>query len=291
MTVLPDLPDILTEAEKAVDTAGDQECSGVGIDGLEEDSEQRILTDLMVAFELRLRSYSKAIGVDADALRARLREKSTILNSPERLGHRLTLEVQNELLAALEVRFNENRHRHEGVRWKDVWLALKADPEKLWSLQQLELAGHEPDVYSETENVYRFGTCSLDSPESGTCTVYDAEAEAYFNDFTPQRNVSCNGNVVGIARAMGVSLMSEHQYLKLISTALLASSCMPRFDQDCGCRLKTPAAIRSQEDSICSGLRGVKIIDVETVWFSLRNLSFRASLDVWKVRTVEGKNS
>ena len=78
----------------------------------------------------------------------------------------LSEEQQEALLMQLKTRFEENMHRHEGIKWEDVQEKLAAQPEKLWSLNEMEETGGEPDVvgYDEAKDVYTFVDCSKESP-------------------------------------------------------------------------------------------------------------------------------
>ena len=120
----------------------------------------------------------------------------------------LAPEAQAALLERLQQRFDANMNRHEGVNWADVRRCLEADPAKLWSLQQMETAGHEPDVYMEDAGAYYFGTCSKEAPKAHRNIVFDADA-------SPMNIKTCTGNAVDIAAAMGIGLMPEKHYRHL----------------------------------------------------------------------------
>lgn len=127
--------------------------------------------------------------------------------------HELSPEVQEELLRVLEQRFAENMVRHEGIHWGDVKRSLEADPAKLWSLQEMEKAGHAPDVFMEDDTAYYFGTCSLKTPTGHRSIAYDEEGEELCRK---KYLVECNGNATDIAEVMGIDLMSVEQYQHLL---------------------------------------------------------------------------
>ena len=88
---------------------------------------------------------------------------------------KLSSEQKNELLATLETRFAKNMNRHKGVSWDSVLERLEAHPEKLWSLQEMEGTGGEPDVVSHDKNSgeYVFYDCSAESPKGRRSVCYD----------------------------------------------------------------------------------------------------------------------
>ncbi|GAE25736.1 hypothetical protein JCM9140_1744 [Halalkalibacter wakoensis JCM 9140] len=90
----------------------------------------------------------------------------------------LSLEQREELLQTLKVRFEKNMERHKGLEWDDVQAKLEANPEKLWSLNEMEGTGGEPDVvgYDEKTGEYMFYDCSAESPKGRRSVCYDREA-------------------------------------------------------------------------------------------------------------------
>lgn len=82
------------------------------------------------------------------------------------------------LLATLKNRFEENKHRHQNINWSDVAAKLEAFPEKMWSLNEMERTGGEPDVvdYDEKTKEYLFFDCSFETPKDRRSYCYDRKA-------------------------------------------------------------------------------------------------------------------
>jgi hypothetical protein len=193
-------------------------------------------------------------------------------NAPVK-GRELAPEVQEKLLAALEARFAANKKRHEGIEWADVKRSLEAAPEKLWSLQQMEEAGHAPDVYMEDDESYHFGTCSKETTESVRSIVYDAEAE---RTLMKSRQENCNGNAVDIAASMGIDLMNEEQYRHLHA--------LEGFDIVTSSWIKAPDRIRALGSApYGSRVIGFVFMAREDVRTLNDDRGFRGSLKVLKV--------
>lgn len=91
---------------------------------------------------------------------------------------RLSARQQEELLDVLQARFEKNMRRHKGVEWSKVQSKLEAKPEKLWSLNEMEDTGGEPDVIAHDKKTgeYLFGDCSAESPKGRRSICYDREA-------------------------------------------------------------------------------------------------------------------
>src|SRR6267154_5949730 len=87
-------------------------------------------------------------------------------------------ERRNELLIALKARFEQHMNRHKGLTWAQVQAKLEANAEKLWSLNEMETTGGEPDVVGHDKNTseYIFYDCSLESPKGRRSICYDHEA-------------------------------------------------------------------------------------------------------------------
>lgn len=144
----------------------------------------------------------------------------------------LPSEELGELLRTLKVRFEKNRNRHEDLEWGQVQAKLEANPEKLWSLQEMELTGGEPDVVGQDKNTgeYLFCDCSAESPKGRRCVCYDLEGLESRKDHPPA------DNAVDMAAAMGIELLTEEQYRQLQQVG--------EFDLKTSSWLQTPAAIR-----------------------------------------------
>jgi hypothetical protein len=123
----------------------------------------------------------------------------------------LSSERVAELLGTLEARFNRNMRRHEGLEWPDVRAKLETKPEALWSLNEMERTGGEPDVvgYDQNSGHYLFFDCSPESPVSRRSLCYDQEALLSRKENRPV------GSAVDMAGAMGITLLSEEQYRAL----------------------------------------------------------------------------
>ena len=123
----------------------------------------------------------------------------------------LSPEQREELLRALKARFEKNMNRHKGLEWAKVQAKLEANPEKLWSLNEMERTGGEPDVvgYDKKTGEYIFYDCSAESPEGRRNTCYDHEA-------LEARKANKPGNsAMNMAAAMGIELLTEEQYHEL----------------------------------------------------------------------------
>ncbi len=157
-----------------------------------------------------------------------------------------------ELLGKLENRFSANMHLHEGVNWNDVKTSLEKSPESLWSLAQMESAGHEPDVYHDDESDYYFGTCSKESPESARNCVYNKKAVDWLKENDP--NEKFNGSAVEMAQSMGIELMLPDYYKDILQEK-------GRFDEETLSWLLTRSGLRSIGLALV-GYRLVAVVDV-----------------------------
>lgn len=120
-------------------------------------------------------------------------------------------EQGTELIRTLNARFEKNKHRHEGIDWAEVQVRLEANPQKLWSLHEMEETGGEPDVvaYDKTTGEYIFYDCSTESPKDRRSLCYDSEALESRKEHKPRNSA------LGMAREMGIELLSEEQYREL----------------------------------------------------------------------------
>jgi len=123
----------------------------------------------------------------------------------------LSPERRAELLGVLKERFEKNTNRHKGLGWADVKARLEARAEKLWSLNEMEITGGEPDVVGHDRKTgeYIFFDCSPQSPEGRTSICYDREALDSRKEHKPKNNA------IDMAAAMGISLLTEPQYRQL----------------------------------------------------------------------------
>jgi len=140
-----------------------------------------------------------------------------------------------ELLKALKARFETNLNRHKGVEWAKVQSRLcgmEANAEKLWSLNEMERTGGEPDVVGHDKKTgeYVFYDCSAESPKGRTSFCYDREALDSRKEHKPKNSV------MDMAAAMGIELLTEEQYFELQK--------LGEFDTKSSSWVKTPANIR-----------------------------------------------
>jgi hypothetical protein len=144
----------------------------------------------------------------------------------------LSPKQREELLTALKVRFEKNLSRHKGLEWAKVQAKLEASAEKLWSLEEMERTGGEPDVVGHDKRTgeYIFFDCSAESPKGRTSFCYDREALDSRKEHKPKNSV------MDMAVAMGVELLTEEQYFELQK--------LGEFDTKSSSWLKTPAEIR-----------------------------------------------
>lgn len=144
----------------------------------------------------------------------------------------LSSEQREELLGALQSRFEKHMNRHAGLEWAKVKARLEADPEKLWSLGEMENTGGEPDVVGQDKKTgeYVFFDCSPQSPEARASLCYDREALDSRKKFKPKNSA------MDLAATIGVELLTEEQYHELQQ--------LGEFDTKSSTWLKTPAEIR-----------------------------------------------
>jgi hypothetical protein len=137
-----------------------------------------------------------------------------------------------ELLRTLKARFKKNMSRHKGLEWAKVQARLEANPEKLWSLNEMERTGGEPDVVGQEEKTgeYVFFDCSAETPKDRTSVCYDREGWESRKEHRPTTAA------MDMAAAMGIELLTEEQYLELQK--------LGEFDTKTSSWVKTPANIR-----------------------------------------------
>ena len=139
---------------------------------------------------------------------------------------------REELLKALKARFEKNVSRHKGLEWARVQSRLEANPEKLWSLSEMERTGGEPDVVGQDKKTgeYVFYDCSEQTPEGRVSLCYDREALDSRKEHKPK------SSVMDMAVAMGIEVLTEEQYFELQK--------LGEFDTKRSSWVKTPADIR-----------------------------------------------
>src|SRR5438067_7770878 len=124
---------------------------------------------------------------------------------------KLSPEQRKELLRAVKARFEKNMNRHKGLEWAKVQAKLEANNEKLWSLNEMERSGGEPDVVGVDKKTgeYIFYDCSAESPKGRRSLCYDREGLDSRKENKPQNND------IDMAAAMGIELLTEEQYREL----------------------------------------------------------------------------
>jgi len=137
-----------------------------------------------------------------------------------------------ELLSALKARFEKNMARHQGLVWAKVQARLEANAEKLWSLQEMERTGGEPDVVGQDKKSgeFIFWDCSAETPKGRVSVCYDREGWLSRKEARPKTTA------MDMATAMGVELLTEEEYFELQK--------LGEFDQKTSSWVKTPADIR-----------------------------------------------
>jgi hypothetical protein len=116
---------------------------------------------------------------------------------------------RDDLLKALQARFEKHMRRHEGIEWAKVQAKLEASAEKLWSLNEMERTGGEPDVVGQETGEYVFYDCSAETPEGRRNTCYDPAALEARKEHRPP------DSAINMAAAMGIELLTEDQYREL----------------------------------------------------------------------------
>lgn len=136
------------------------------------------------------------------------------------------------LLKTLKSRFEKNMHRHKGLEWPKIQTKLETNPQKLWSLFEMEETGGEPDVVSFDKKAgeYIFYDCSKESPKGRRSICYDHEALESRKEHKPKNSA------VGMAAEMGIELLTEEQYHRLQE--------LEKFDTKTSSWLATPTSIR-----------------------------------------------
>jgi hypothetical protein len=144
----------------------------------------------------------------------------------------LSAKQQEELLGTMKSRFEKNMNRHKGLDWAKVQARLEAKPDKLWSLQEMERTGGEPDVVGQDKKTgeYVFYDCSAQSPKGRTSLCYDREALDARKEFKPK------SSAMDLAAAIGVELLVEEEYFELQK--------LGEFDTKSSSWIKTPTEIR-----------------------------------------------
>ena len=167
---------------------------------------------------------------------------------PAKTKKELSPKQREELLGVLKTCFEKNLNRHAGLDWAKVQARLEANPEKLWSLGEMERTGGEPDVVSQDKKTgeFLFVDCAAQSPKGRESLCYDREALDGRKKFPPK------GCVTELAAAMGVEMLDEAQYHELQQ--------LGEFDTKTSSWLKTPAEIRQLGGAIYGDRRYNRVL-------------------------------
>ncbi|MGH9953987.1 MAG: DUF4256 domain-containing protein [Nitrososphaeraceae archaeon] len=181
----------------------------------------------------------------------------------------LSLEQREKLLKELKARFEKNMNSHKGLEWAKVQARLEANTEKLWSLNQMERTGGEPDVvgFDKKTGEYIFYDCSVESPKGRRSLCYDREALESRKEHKPENNA------LDMAAAMGIELLTEEQYRELQK--------LGNFDTKTSSWVITPSDIRKLGGALFADRRYGNVFvyhNSAPSYYSVR--AFRGSLRV-----------
>lgn len=159
----------------------------------------------------------------------------------------LSSEKQENILQILESRFEQNSKRHQDLSWQKVKNKLEEMPQKLWTLNEMEATGGEPDVveYDEDENVFVFIDCSKESPAGRRSCCYDREA------LEARKNHKPLHNALDLAEELGVEILTEEKYRKYQP--------LVKFDSKTSSWIFTPKEIRNLGGALFCDYRYEKI--------------------------------
>ena len=144
----------------------------------------------------------------------------------------LSPQQHDQLLKVLNTRFEKNMNRHKDLDWLSVQAKLEGSPEKMWSLDEMEITGGEPDVvgYDVETGEYIFFDCSAESPGGRRSVCYDREGLESRKEHKPENSA------IDMATEMGIEILTEDQYRYLQT--------LGKFDMKTSSWIQTPASIR-----------------------------------------------
>lgn len=150
----------------------------------------------------------------------------------------LSASQQDELIKTLKTRFEKNMNRHKDIEWVKVLAKLHADTEKMWSLNEMETTGGEPDVvaFGKKPEDYIFYDCSAETPTGRRSLCYDRQALDSRKENKPA------GSAIDMASAMGIEILTEEQYRELQT--------LGNFDLKTSSWIKTPDNIRKLDGAL-----------------------------------------
>lgn len=156
---------------------------------------------------------------------------------------KLSANESTELLKTLKTRFEKNMNRHKGIEWSKVQARLESKPEKMWSLEEMDITGGEPDVvgFDKKTGEYIFYDCSAETPKDRRSFCYDNEALKSRKEHKPKNSA------VGMATEMGIEILSEEEYRELQK--------LGNFDTKTSSWIKTPSEIRKLGGAIFADYR------------------------------------
>lgn len=181
----------------------------------------------------------------------------------------MSLEQREKLLKELKARFEKNMNSHKGLEWAKVQARLEANTEKLWSLNEMERTGGEPDVvgFDKKTGEYILYDCSVESPKGRRSLCYDREALESRKEHKPENNA------LDMAAAMGIELLTEEQYRELQK--------LGNFDTKTSSWVMTPSDIRKLGGALFADRRYGNVFvyhNSAPSYYSVR--AFRGSLRV-----------
>ncbi len=156
---------------------------------------------------------------------------------------KLPANLHKELLSIIKTRFEKNMSRHKGLEWAKVQTRLEANPDKFWSLNEMEITGGEPDVVGVDKKTgeYIFFDCAAESPKDRRSICYDHEALAARKEHKPANSA------IEMAKDMGIEMLTEEQYRDLQK--------LGKYDTKTSSWIKTPADIRKLGGAIFADYR------------------------------------
>ncbi len=157
--------------------------------------------------------------------------------------NKMSAEDRDKLLKVLKARFEKNMVRHKGIEWTRVQTKLEAHPAKLWSLNEMETTGGEPDVvgYDKKKDEYTFYDCAAESPKGRRSICYDPQALESRKENKPENSA------IQMADDMGVEILTEEQYRELQK--------LGDFDTKTSSWISTPSEIRKRGGAIFADRR------------------------------------
>jgi hypothetical protein len=156
---------------------------------------------------------------------------------------KLSAEQREKLLETLQARFEKNMNRHKGLAWAKVLAKLNTNPDKLWSLSEMERTGGEPDVvgFDSKTGEFIINDCSAESPAGRRSCCYDREGWESRKEARPEHTG------IDLATTMGIEMLTEDEYRSLQK--------LGPFDQKTSSWLKTPPEIRELGGAIFGDYR------------------------------------